>query len=732
MKKLLAILLVAIMAIGVLAACNNDNDTSSQPGDESTQSTTPSEDESSEDAEPVEIYDMDRVNPEYVAPERGEEYVRADEGEVYDAVLGYFEEIVNEAKAASSISERFVLYAKAEALLLESAVMIPTTTQGGAYTISRVAPRTVPYVQWGNDDDRLKGVIISDEFLTKQERADLLDQWKAAMAGEGEYDPKGYLTSKGHTINSVYKTTFSTAPVTLDWLKTSSQSDTEITVNTVDGLVEYNNLNQMVPALAESWEISDDELTVTFNIRKGVYWYTAEGTQYAEVTAKDFEAGFHHMLDAVAGLEYLVEDVVVGVTEYNKGEGTWDDVGYKATDKYVLTVTLEAPTSYFLTMLTYSCFLPICDSFYQAHGGVYGLEEYAEASADTTKYTFGSNTDVSSQVYCGPFLISKFQPDSEIVLVQNPNYYKKDEVNITEIDWIYDMGEDPVALYNSVVDGIYPGMGLSESNGTLSLAKEDGNFDKYSYVSDTTSTSYFGGLNLARGTYGLEGDVATSVKTEDQKIDTDIALNNKNFRKALQYAYDKGTQNAILRGEDLKYTNLRNMYTHPEFVSLDEDVTVDGKEWTAGTFYGEIVQWYLEQLGCPVKVQDGIDGWFNPEAAKAALEAAKEELGDVVTYPIHIDVVYYSPSANNTAQANAYKQVIEETLGAENVVVDLIETTTSADYYACGYRASNGEAGNFDMFYGSGWGPDYGDPSTYVDTFLGYGAGYMTKVIGLF
>ena len=62
----------------------------------------------------------------------------------------------------------------------------------------------------------------------------------------------------------------------------------------------------------------------------------------------------------------------------------------------------------------------------------------------------------------------------------------------------------------------------------------------------------------------------------------------------------------------------------------------------------------------------------------------------------------------------------------------LTTTTTSADFYACGYRASNGAAGNFDMFYGSGWGPDYGDPSTYLDTFAGEGAGYMTKVSGLF
>ena len=66
------------------------------------------------------------------------------------------------------------------------------------------------------------------------------------------------------------------------------------------------------------------------------------------------------------------------------------------------------------------------------------------------------------------------------------------------------------------------------------------------------------------------------------------------------------------------------------------------------------------------------------------------------------------------------------------MTINLVEATTSEDYYASGYRASNGEAGNFDLFYGSGWGPDFGDPCTYLDTFLGNGAGYMTKVIGLF
>ncbi|MDR0898551.1 MAG: ABC transporter substrate-binding protein [Oscillospiraceae bacterium] len=659
-------------------------------------------------------------------------YVRGDDEEIYYALLGDFNEKLAEAKAAASIDESFAIFAEAEAMLLDSAVMLPNTTQGGAYTISRVAPRTIPYVQWGNDEDRWKGIIATnDDFLTPAEREELLALWSAAVAGEGVYDPAAYLIEKGHTIKSDYRVTFGTAPATLDWLNTSMQSDTEITVNTVDGLVEYNNLGQMMPALAESWTISEDGLVYTFKIREGVYWSTAEGTQYAEVTAQDFAAGFQHMMDAQEGLEWLVDGVVVGVSEYLGGE-SYDGVGYKALDKYTLEVTLTNPAPYFMTMLTYSIFLPICDSFFLSHGGAYGIEEYAEAVA-TEGYNFGLNSDVASQVYNGAFLVQKLTLDSEIHLVKNPNYWNPDSVKIDSITWIYDNGENPAQFYQAVVDGVYAGAGLTEASGTLAMAKEDGNFDKYSYISETTSTTYFAGLNMNRGTFALASGAVATTQTEQQRIDTHTALMNKNFRKAVTKAFDRGVWNAVSRGEDLKLTNLRNMYTHPEFVLLTADTTdAEGHVFPAGTFYGDMVQYYSDKLGNNINIKDGVDGWFDPEGAKAALAAAKEELGDTVSYPILIDVVYYSASVANTAQANACKQVIEECLGAENVVINLIESTTSDDYYAAGYRAPNGEAGNYDMFYGSGWAPDYGDPRSYLDTFLGEGAGYMTKVIGLF
>ena len=725
LTRLLALILALAMVFALAACSKEPADTPENPGNTGTTedpgntgTTEPPEDE----------------GPKYLTYGEGT-YERQDEEEVYEFVLGDYAELMEAAKAAKTVDERFVLFAQAEAVLLDSAVMIPTTTQGGTYQIDRRAPRTVPFVQWGNDRDRLKGTVVSDEFLTPAERADLFALWDEAVAAQDSslYKPAEYLTGKGHTIQPDYVVTFNAAPVTIDWLNTSAQADTVVTVNTVDGLVEYNNINQLTPALAESWEISDDGLTYTFHIREGVYWYTAEGAQYAEVTAADFEAGFRHMLDAHAGLEGLVDGVIAGAGEYYSAGGSWDDVGYKATDKYTLTITLEQPTSYFMTMLTYSCFLPICDSFYQSRGGVYGIDEYAAASADTHAYTFGKNTDVSSQVYCGPFLIRQLQTNSVIYLVRNEHYYKNDEVNLNSIKFVFDDGSNPTAYYNDTVAGTYVAAALQEANGTMALAKADGNFDKYAFITETNSTTFFGGLNVDRGTYALEGGVVASSKTEQQKIDTAVALSNKNFRKAMQFAFDRGVWNAVSVGEDLKYTNLRNMYTHPEFVSLSNDTTdAEGHTFPAGTFYGEIVQYYCDKLGAGIKVADQIDGWYNPTEAKARLEAAKEELGDAVNWPITIDVVYFSPSDGNTAQANAYKTVIEEVLGTENVIVNLVESTTQEDFLACGYRASNGEAGNFDMFYGSGWGPDYGDPSTYLDTFLGEGAGNMTKVIGLF
>ena len=87
--------------------------------------------------------------------------------ELYDANLGEFVEAYAAAKEAETIPERYALMAVAEAKLMESGVMFPTTSRGGNYAISRVAPRTVSSVLWGNASDRFykAAIVDGDEFL---------------------------------------------------------------------------------------------------------------------------------------------------------------------------------------------------------------------------------------------------------------------------------------------------------------------------------------------------------------------------------------------------------------------------------------------------------------------------------------------------------------------------------------------------------------------------------------
>ena len=73
---------------------------------------------------------------------------------IYDDVLGEFYTAYEAAKAAENVSERQALMAIAEAKLLASGVMLPLSSNGGNYAISRVAPYTATSALWGNDSIR--------------------------------------------------------------------------------------------------------------------------------------------------------------------------------------------------------------------------------------------------------------------------------------------------------------------------------------------------------------------------------------------------------------------------------------------------------------------------------------------------------------------------------------------------------------------------------------------------
>lgn len=717
-QRVLALLLATSM-VGSLTACGGDKGT----------------DANSESVSGTETGDVAELSYE------------EESAAIYDEVLGEFYAAYEKAKTAETLAERYALMAVAEAKLMESAVMLPLSSKGGNYAISRVAPYTVDYTLWGNDMEKIHEAVVATELITTEHRDEMKAKWNE-LKGTGTYEEwvKSYLVEKGYTLKDSYTTIYTADPETWDVLATSKSSDSEMIVQTYDGLMEYDIEGVLQPALAESYEVSEDGLTYTFKIREGVKWVDSQGREVADVKADDFVAGMQHMMDAMGGLEYLVQGIIVGANEYINGEITdFAQVGVKAVDDYTLEYTLEAPCTYFTTMLGYNVFAPMSRTYYESQGGKFGAE-YDTSAAD---YTYGKTPD--NIAYCGPYLVTNATEKNTIVFGLNESYWNKDNINIKKYTVLFNDGSEATKAYNDAVAGTTDGAGLNAS--ALELAKQDGNFETVAYISSCDATSYMAFYNLNRAVFANVNDDTTvvSTQTEEDAARTNAAMMNVHFRRAISFAADRGAYNAQTVGEDLKLTSLRNCYTPGTFISMPEEVTVDingtATTFAAGTWYGEIMQAQIDADGVAITVwdpngdggigsSDAFDGWFNPDEAVAELEAAIAELaeeGVVIdeSNPIYIDLPYPSNSESYTNRANAYKQSLETVLGGK-VIVNTVSCVDYDEWYNAGYFTSYGYEANYDMYDLSGWGPDYGDPQTYLDTFLPEFAGYMIKCIGIY
>ena len=716
MKKLLALLLVAVMAISVVACA---------PG---TNTPTPT----------------DAPKVEYVDPFK--DITNYDElsAAVYEEVLGDFYAAYQTALAEKNPSKRYALMGIAEAKLLGAGIFLPTTSQGGTYQMTKVAPYTNTPILYGNDTYRFHDRIVTAEPIKADDIATMKAKWNE-IKGTGTYEEwvKTYLGEQGYTIEDTATFYFDANLNFWDVLATSFAADSEILVQTYDGLTEVDMENQEQPALALSYTVSDDGLTYTFQIREGVVWVDNQGRKVADLTADDFVAGMQHMMDVAGGLEYLVCAGcanIVNADEYVAGEVTdFAEVGVKAVDAYTLQYTLTEVTPYFPTMLGYGVFAPMSRSYYESMGGKFGAD--FDSSAET--YLYGKGPD--SIAYCGPYIITSFTSTNSIVLESNETYWNAGNNNLKSFTYMYTDGTDHQKMYDDFFNGVVDTLGMTTER--VEIARKAGTFDKYAYISDTDATTYCGFFNLRRAAFANYNDanVGKSSKTEEEIVRTGAAMLNQNFRLALAMSIDRGTYNAQSVGEELKLNSLVNSYTPGNFVFLEEEVTVSingtDKTYAAGTMYGQIVQDQLTADGIQLTVWNGsssvgFDGWYNKEAVAAYMAKAVEELkakGIEVSAekPIYLDIPVRGDSENSKNQKNAMKQSIEDAT-AGCIKVNLVEYATRDTYLDATYWYSAGSEANFDLNDGSGWGPDYGDPSSYLSTMLPNYSGYMTKSLGIF
>ena len=490
-------------------------------------------------------------------------------------------------------------------------------------------------------------------------------------------------SSSSKTSGKTYNYVYGGDPATLDYVSTNKKNMTTAVSNGVDGLFENDQYGNLKPSVAENWSVSQDGLTYTYKIRKGVKWYTSDGEEYANVTAKDFVTGLKHAADTNSEAIYLLQNSVKGLNDYLSGANKdFSNVGIKAVDDYTLQYTLSQPEPYWNSKLTYSVTWPVDEDFLKSKGK-----------------DFGKSTDPTSILYNGPYLLKSLTTKSSIEFTKNENYWDKDNVYFDTVKLTYDDGTDQESLERNFTDGVYNLARLYPTSSNYSKVEKQYK-DNIFYTQPGAAVEGVG-INIDRQTYDH-----TSKENDQQKTSTKTALLNKDFRQALGFAIDRTNYASQLNGKEGGSTAVRNIYVKPDFVQAD------GKDF--GTMVMDQLPAYGDEWS-GVNLADSQDGLYNPEKAKAEFAKAKEALqAEGVQFPIHLDVPVNQSNKIFVNQVQSLKQSIESALGKDNVVLDLHQLSTD-DFYNITYSASNAAAEDWDLSVGVAWEPDYLDPSTYLD-----------------
>lgn len=329
--------------------------------------------------------------------------------------------------------------------------------------------------------------------MKKRVLAAFLSMAMVAGLATGCGTPGGGKSDDDSADGKVFRYAVNTLPTTLDPTKGQSIGDNEIQHAVTEGLTR-NTAGDVKPGIAESWDESEDGLTYTFHLRKDAKWSDGE-----PITAADFEYSWKRLVNPETASPYaFIGDCLKNGQAIEQGNMDVEELGVKAVDDTTLEVTLEHPTSYFLSLIGSSGqFAPLRQDI---------VEKYGTDFAATSE----------KNVYSGPFVMTSSE-DNVWTFAKNDNYWDKDSINLDKCELNY-----------------------VENTDTQLSMYEAGDLDYVqvptAYVSD----------------YKDKADVFANGNVDfcyiNSKSDNPV-LGNKNFRLALNYALNRNDYNKLANAD---------------------------------------------------------------------------------------------------------------------------------------------------------------------------------------
>jgi oligopeptide transport system substrate-binding protein len=216
-------------------------------------------------------------------------------------------------------------------------------------------------------------------------------------------------------------------PPDLDSTRATDQVSNWVLGHLMEGLTRYGRNGEIVPGVAESWELG--ETRGTFRLRPDARW--SDG---APVTAADFVFAWRTAVDPKTASEYaFILYPVKNAEAISQGKLPVTALGVRARDDRTLEVELERPTGIFLGLTAFPTYLPLRESFYRARPGRYAA-------------------DASDLLSNGPYVLTRWVHAASMTFEKNRRYWDAAHVAIERIEVPF-FTQDPTTRYNLFKDG---------------------------------------------------------------------------------------------------------------------------------------------------------------------------------------------------------------------------------------------------------------------------------------
>ena len=269
----------------------------------------------------------------------------------------------------------------------------------------------------------------------------------------------GFAQAPGNTL----ALQIASEPDKLDPALNSTVDGACLAILAFSGLYAYNEEGELVPELAENYEMSEDGMTYTFTMKDGLKW--SDGTP---LTAKDVEYSWQRLANPDTGADYsYLADIIA-----RKDDDTLDVAA--SEDGKTFTVKLKAPCAYSLDLCAFPAFYPV------PQASVEGAEGYADNP--------GAWCTEAGFVTSGPFTCTEWKHNESMTYEPNPNYYAADKVSLTKIQFM--LSSDDTAIYNAFKSGT---LQFTDTVATdiMETVKDTPEFHKMS-----TLGTYYSGFNV--------------------------------------------------------------------------------------------------------------------------------------------------------------------------------------------------------------------------------------------